>query len=40
MNRLVPWADLVALVVPVALEGRRAHPPLAVEIMLRIHFMQ
>jgi len=40
MNRVVPWADLVALVVPFAPEGRRGRPPFAVETMLRIHFMQ
>lgn len=40
MNRVVPWADLVALVVPFAPEGRRGRPPFAVETMLRLHFMQ
>ena len=40
MNRVVPWADLVALVAPFAPEGRRGRPPFAVETMLRIHFMQ
>ena len=40
MNRVVPWADLVALVTPFAPEGRRGRPPFAVETMLRLHFMQ
>jgi transposase, IS5 family len=40
MNRVVPWADLVALVVPFAPEGKKGRPPFAVETMLRIHFMQ
>jgi IS5 family transposase len=40
MNRVVPWADLVALVTPCAPEGRRGRPPFAVETMLRLHFMQ
>ncbi|WP_024906001.1 IS5 family transposase, partial [Robbsia andropogonis] len=40
MNRVVPWAALVALVSPFAPEGRRGCPPFAVETMLRIHFMQ
>jgi transposase, IS5 family len=40
MNRVVPWAELVALVVPYAPEGKKGRPPFAVETMLRIHFMQ
>jgi IS5 family transposase len=40
MNRVVPWAALVELVVPYAPEGRRGRPPFALETMLRIHFMQ
>ena len=40
MNRVVPWADLVALVAPFAPEGKKGRPPFAVETMLRIHFMQ
>ena len=43
MERVVPWAALVALVAlitPCAAEGRRGRPPFAVETMLRVHFMQ
>ena len=40
MNRVVPWAALVALVTPHAPAGRRGRPPFPVETMLRIHFMQ
>ena len=40
MNRVVPWAELVALIAPFAPEGKRGHPPFAVETMLRLHFMQ
>jgi transposase, IS5 family len=40
MDRVVPWAALVALVAPYAPEGRRGRPPFAIETMLRIHFMQ
>jgi transposase, IS5 family len=40
MERVVPWAELVALVTPHAPEGRKGRPPFAVETMLRIHFMQ
>ena len=39
-DRVVPWAELVALVTPFAPEGRRGRPPFAVETMLRLHFMQ
>jgi transposase, IS5 family len=40
MDRVVPWAAVVALVAPYAPEGRRGRPPFAIETMLRIHFMQ
>jgi transposase, IS5 family len=40
MNRVVPWADLVALVAPFAPDGKRGRPPFGVETMLRLHFMQ
>ena len=40
MNRVVPWAELVALVSPFAPEGKKGRPPFAVATMLRIHFMQ
>jgi hypothetical protein len=40
MERVVPWGALVDLITPYAPEGRRGHPPFAVETLLRIHFMQ
>ena len=40
MERVVPWAALIALTAPYAPEGKRGRPPFAVETMLRIHFMQ
>ena len=40
MNRVVPWAELVALIALIAPEGKRGRPPFAVETMLRLHFMQ
>ncbi|HHT9769635.1 TPA: IS5 family transposase [Legionella pneumophila] len=40
MERVVPWAALVELVLPHAPEGKKGRPPFAVETMLRIHFMQ
>jgi len=40
MEAVVPWADLVGLVLPYLPEGRRGRPPFSPETMLRIHFMQ
>jgi IS5 family transposase len=40
MERVVPWAQLEALIAPHAPEGRRGRPPFSVTTMLRIHFMQ
>lgn len=40
MEKVVPWADLVALVSPYLPEGKRGRPPFPCETMLRIHFMQ
>jgi IS5 family transposase len=40
MDHVVPWSELVALISPFMPEGRRGRPPFAVEVMLRIHFMQ
>ena len=40
MERVVPWADLVALIAPYAPEGKKGRPPFEVATMLRIHFMQ
>ena len=40
MEAVVPWSELVALISPYMPEGRRGRPPFAVEVMLRIHFMQ
>ena len=40
MERVVPRAALVELVVPYAPESRRGRPPFSVEAMLRVHFMQ
>ncbi|MCL4738763.1 MAG: IS5 family transposase [Burkholderiaceae bacterium] len=40
MERVVPWAALVALIAPHMPAGQRGRPPFPVEAMLRIHFMQ
>lgn len=41
MNRVVPWAELAALIAPVypKVEGP-GHPPVGVESMLRLHCLQ
>jgi IS5 family transposase len=40
MDRVMPWADLVAVVSPYTRESKTGRPPFAVLTMLRIHFMQ
>lgn len=40
MEKVVPWARLVALVEPHYPKGRRGRPPIGVERMLRIYFLQ
>jgi IS5 family transposase len=40
MDRVVPWQALVDLITPHAPDGKRGRPPLGVQTMLRIHFMQ
>jgi IS5 family transposase len=40
MNLMVPWSELVALIQPHAPAGKTVRPPIAVETMLRIYFMQ
>ena len=40
MERVVPWAALVALIAPYYPEGRTGRPPFALETMLRVHFLQ
>jgi IS5 family transposase len=40
MERVVPWARLVALIEPVYPAGKRGRPPMGVERMLRIYFLQ
>jgi IS5 family transposase len=42
MNRVVPWAELVALIAPFApaRSAKGGRPPFAVETLLRIHFLQ
>ena len=40
MEKVVPWAALLALIEPHAPTGKRGRPPFAPNTMLRIHFMQ
>ena len=40
MERVVPWAALVALIAPHYPEGRTGRPPFALETMLHVHFLQ
>ncbi|MGF6504994.1 hypothetical protein OKW26_000797 [Paraburkholderia sp. 32] len=40
MNRLVPWAELCAVVEPYYPKRGSGRPPIALERMLRIHFVQ
>ena len=40
MERVVPWAALVAVIAPYYPEGKNGRPPFALETMLRIHCMQ
>jgi IS5 family transposase len=40
MERVVPWARLVAVIEPHYPKGKRGRPPMGVERMLRIYFLQ
>ena len=40
MERLVPWARLIGLIEPYYPSGRRGRPPVGIERMLRIYFLQ
>ncbi|GJH30941.1 hypothetical protein CBA19CS42_40515 [Caballeronia novacaledonica] len=40
MNRLVPWAALCVVVEPYYPKRGNGRPPIALERMLRIHFVQ
>ena len=40
MEKVVPWADLEALIAPYYCEGVKGWPPFALQTMLRTHFMQ
>ena len=40
IEKVVPWAALVAVIAPHYPEGRTGRPPFSLEAMLRVHFVQ
>ena len=40
MDGAVPWTRLVGLIAPCYPAGKRGRPPLGVELMLRVYFLQ
>jgi IS5 family transposase len=40
MEELVPWARLVSIIAPYYPKGKRGRPPIGIERMLRIYFLQ
>ena len=40
MNKIVPWRQLCALIEPVYSNGAEGRPPKALELMLRVYFLQ
>src|SRR5471030_1969574 len=40
MEKVVPWARLCAVIEPHYPQGRRGRPPIGIERMLRIYFLQ
>ena len=40
MNQVVPWSELLALIEPHAPRASTGRPPFALQVMLRIHFIQ
>ena len=40
MEEAVPWADLLAVIGPFYPKGRRGRPPIGLERMLRVYFLQ
>ena len=40
MDRVVPWAELVALIEPHSPRAKTGRPPFPIQTMLRIHFLQ
>jgi len=40
MDRVVPWAQLIALIEPHYPKGKTGRPPMGISTMLRVHFLQ
>jgi IS5 family transposase len=40
MEEIIPWADLLAVIEPFYPKGERGRPPLGLERMLRVYFLQ
>lgn len=40
MDRVVPWSALVQIVEPHSPQAETGRPPFAIEVMLRIHYLQ
>jgi len=40
MDRVVPWAQLIALIEPHYPKGKTGRPPMGIATMLRVHFLQ
>src|SRR5450432_1217703 len=40
MEKVVPWARLVAMIEPHYPTGKRGRPPIGIERMLRLYFLQ
>ena len=40
MDALIPWAELVAVIQPRYYPGKRGRPPVGIETMLRMYFLQ
>jgi IS5 family transposase len=40
MERVVPWARLIAVIEPFYPKGQQGRPPIGLERMLRVYFLQ
>jgi transposase, IS5 family len=40
MEEVVPWTELLAVIEPFYPAGRRGRPPIGLERMLRVYFLQ
>ena len=40
MDEVIPWAQLLAVIAPHYPKGERGRPPIGLELMLRVYFLQ